>query len=306
VVLVIDEAQNLEPGVLEQIRLISNLETERDKLIQIILSGQPELEELLARPDLRQIAQRITVRYHLYPMDREDMAAYIRHRLEVAGGVAAALFSPKALELVHAYSGGYPRLVNIACDRILLAAYGDETREITPRLAQQAIAELKRRGTTSRPLRPWLLAAAILLLALAATLAWRTGLVTPPLRPDTSRLQAFNAVAAAQGRTPYRPAQGTAVPPLPRLARSRQMGVETVSGTAADLLARPLPLLLQLTLPNGQERWLALLPGQGSGIRIAPRLGKRDTVTREELAALQPDRAHILRPLGGTKPGGTP
>ena len=148
VVLVIDEAQNLEPEVLEQIRLISNLETETDKLIQIILAGQPELEELLEKPELRQLTQRITVHYHLLPMDFEDTKGYIKHRLELASG--AVIFSDKALKRLFSYSGGVPRLINIACDRVLLIGYGEGSREISSTMATTAVAELRRGGRPKR------------------------------------------------------------------------------------------------------------------------------------------------------------
>jgi general secretion pathway protein A len=150
VVLVIDEAQNLEPEVLEQVRLISNLETETDKLLQIVLSGQPELLELLGRPELRQINQRITVRYHLRPMDLEDTGKYINHRLELAGRWRAAVFTRSALKKVFRYSRGIPRLINIACDRALLVGFAEDQREITGKMAANAIAELDGGGRFSR------------------------------------------------------------------------------------------------------------------------------------------------------------
>lgn len=142
VVLAIDEAQHLEPQVLEQIRLISNLETDTDKLIQIVLAGQPELKRLLERPELRQLAQRMTVRYHLLPLDREDTAAYVHHRILVAGGAANVAFSPAAIRTLYHYSQGSPRVINIACDRALLVAYTEEARSISGRIARQAIREL--------------------------------------------------------------------------------------------------------------------------------------------------------------------
>lgn len=151
--LVIDEAQNLEPQVLEQIRLISNLETETDKLIQIVLAGQPELAELLRKPELRQVGQRIAVRYHLTAMDFDDTRTYIEHRLEVAGGWRAATFSRAALKKIFRYSGGIPRLINIVCDRALLIGYIDDSREISGPMAARAIAEVRdnrSRGRISR------------------------------------------------------------------------------------------------------------------------------------------------------------
>lgn len=142
VVLVIDEAQNLRPEVLEQLRLISNLETENDKLIQIILAGQPELEELLGRPELRQLNQRIAVRYRLKPMSMNETRDYIRRRMEVAGETGGVSFSAYAIRWIYLYTSGVPRMINILCDRALLVAYGDEKRQITSRTVTRAIREI--------------------------------------------------------------------------------------------------------------------------------------------------------------------
>lgn len=142
VVLVIDESQNLQPAVLEQIRLISNLETENDKLIQIVLAGQPELGALLARPELRQLNQRIAVRYRLKPMNMHETHAYIRHRMEVAGETGGVSFTPLALRLIYFFTGGLPRKINILCDRALLIGYGDENRRITTGIVINASREL--------------------------------------------------------------------------------------------------------------------------------------------------------------------
>ncbi len=122
VVLIIDEAQNLSVEALEQIRLLTNLETATQKLLQILLLGQPELREQLARPELRQLAQRVTARYHLTPLNVEETQAYVRHRLAVAGAVRP-LFSLLALRYLHWRSGGVPRLINVIADRALVAGY---------------------------------------------------------------------------------------------------------------------------------------------------------------------------------------
>ena len=151
VVLVIDEAQNLAPRTLEQIRLISNLETDTDKLIQIVLAGQPELDHLMARPELRQLAQRVGVRYHLLPLDFEDTRAYVNHRVAVAGGKGAAGFSRGALQRIFRRAGGVPRLINIACDRALLIGYTDEKREISTSMAKKAIREVGEFGKSVWP-----------------------------------------------------------------------------------------------------------------------------------------------------------
>ncbi len=142
VVLVIDEAQNLQPEVLEQIRLISNLETENDKLIQIILAGQPELKELLERPELRQLNQRIAVRYTLKPMSTNETRTYIRHRMDVAGETGGVSFSYYAIKWIYLYTRGVPRMINILCDRALLIAYGDERRRISSNTITRAIREI--------------------------------------------------------------------------------------------------------------------------------------------------------------------
>lgn len=152
-VLIVDEAQNLSREVLEQVRLLTNLETAKHKLLRIILVGQPELRTLLARPDLRQLAQRITARYHLPPLDREETIAYIGHRLRVAGG-RGDLFTPGALRAVHRRSGGIPRLINIICDRALLGAYGQGARRVDARLVHQATREALQDGPSGRALHP--------------------------------------------------------------------------------------------------------------------------------------------------------
>jgi len=150
VVLVIDESQNLQPDVLEQIRLISNLETENDKLIQIILAGQPELESLLARPDLRQLNQRIAVRYRLRSMSKAETRLYIRQRMEVAGETGGVSFSKCAIALIYLSTSGVPRMINILCDRTLLIAYGDERRRISAGIVLRGMWELCNRPQSLR------------------------------------------------------------------------------------------------------------------------------------------------------------
>ena len=141
VVLVVDEAQNLAPDVLEQVRLLTNLETETQKLLQIILIGQPELRKLLAREDLRQIAQRITARFHLDPLSREETYAYVRHRLRVAGATTD-VFTRGSLREIYRISGGIPRVINILCDRAMLGAYTQELHQVPASLVRRAGAEI--------------------------------------------------------------------------------------------------------------------------------------------------------------------
>ncbi|MEQ8798871.1 MAG: AAA family ATPase [Salinisphaeraceae bacterium] len=149
-VLIVDEAQNLDRDVLEQLRLLTNLETSKHKLLRIILVGQPELEELLRRPDLRQLAQRITARFHLPSLDAAQTRAYIRHRLVVAGG-NAGLFGTTACRRVHRVTGGVPRLVNTVCDRALMGAYSLGRDEVTTGMVQRAARE----SLADEPSRIW-------------------------------------------------------------------------------------------------------------------------------------------------------
>jgi len=169
VVLVVDEAQNLSPHVLEQVRLLTNLETNTQKLLQIILIGQPELRELLSRNELRQLAQRITGRYHLDPLSREETTAYVRHRLRVAGATTDIL-SHYALAEVYRLSQGVPRVINVICDRSLLGAYSMDRHRVTTSLVRSAASEVFGRRFTPHWF-PWAMSAGALLLVVAATLA---------------------------------------------------------------------------------------------------------------------------------------
>ena len=149
VVLIIDEAQNLGVKQLEQIRLLSNLETEKEKLLQIILVGQPELLDKLQLPTLRQLNQRVTVRYHLMPLDRNEMHNYIQHRLKVAtssnNSSYGIHFTDKAIDAIYESSRGTPRMVNILCDRALLAGYISETHMIDEHIVHKCIQEVGRK-----------------------------------------------------------------------------------------------------------------------------------------------------------------
>jgi general secretion pathway protein A len=140
--LLIDEAQNLSRNVLEQIRMLSNLETDREKLLQIVLIGQPELHDLLNLPSLRQLNERITIRYDLKPLNREDVQKYIEHRLSLAGGRESVKFSTAAYSLIYRFSKGNPRRINALCDRALLVAYAEDTRVIDRRIVKKAVTDM--------------------------------------------------------------------------------------------------------------------------------------------------------------------
>jgi general secretion pathway protein A len=217
IIVLVDEAQNLSIDVLEQVRLLTNLETPTQKLLQIILIGQPELRDLLDRNELRQLAQRITGRYHLKPLSREETKGYVRHRLRVAGATEE-IFTPAALREVHRLSQGIPRVINVACDRALLGAYTQETRRITPALVRLAAGEVYGR----RYLPTWLgwMAGSLAVAALAATglVGWQLMYRQVPLSstrnpPMRSASPAPDSAAAA----PHPAAPHPAPPPAPKL-----------------------------------------------------------------------------------------
>jgi general secretion pathway protein A len=142
-VLIIDESQDLTDDLLEQVRLLSNLETDNRKLLQIVLLGQPELRERLNNPRLRQLRQRITVRYHLRPLSRFEVNQYVHHRLHVSGANGTPYFTPPALWRVYHYSQGIPRLVNAVCDKALLAGFVRQSERIDFRMVGCAVRELE-------------------------------------------------------------------------------------------------------------------------------------------------------------------
>ena len=181
-VLIIDEAQNLPLPVLEQIRILSNLETDKEKLLQIILVGQLNLQPLLRSPEMRQLDQRVSIRYELSPLDRDGVSAYVAHRLAIAGGSAAVTFTVRALDEVHRLSAGIPRLINLICDRSLLAGYALRVNKITPEIVTEAAASLdlqvpraSRRGWLKR--RASLVAAAAVVLFASALAVGATAYV---------------------------------------------------------------------------------------------------------------------------------
>jgi general secretion pathway protein A len=214
-VLMIDEAQNLSAEALEQVRLLTNLETTREKLLQIILVGQPELRTLLARDDLRQLSQRITARYHLEPIHRDDTAAYIRHRLQVCGA-SDPVFSDAAIELIQKLSSGVPRLINVLCDRAMLGAFVEGKRRIEVPIVRKAASEvLPEEGLDAPGKRSWrwlLGIAALLLLAFAGYL------LTSHLQP-WSKLEPVAAMA---------PMSTESLPPLPIQRPRASAAVATV------------------------------------------------------------------------------
>lgn len=300
VVLAIDEAQNLEASVLEQIRLISNLETGKEKLIQIILSGQPELLEILKRDDMRQLSQRITVRYHLQPMDFPDTVRYISHRLEVAGGRGKVLFSRGALKRIYRHSRGLPRPINAACDRALMVAYARDTARISAGIAAAGIDDMTS-STSPYPRRRRLILIPAFV-ALAAVLAAGAYYA----RPDfADRFIASRPVGAIEARTKKGPVlsgeEGTRAPSagagkisesesarmafntlagiwnvhpisesrhldlrqIARAAQDRQLRLYTFSGNLTALIRIGYPAALEFILPGMPGKRFVSLVGMG-------------------------------------------
>ncbi|MAC33388.1 MULTISPECIES: ExeA family protein [Idiomarina] len=199
-VVLIDEAQHLRPQVLEQLRLLTNLETHDRKLLRVILIGQPELQDLLRRQELRQLAQRITARYHILPLTEQDTQRYIAYRLQVSGA-NRPLFTAAAARKAHQLTQGIPRLLNLYCDRALLAAYTESSSEVQPKHLQQAHSELNGTTGTGRarqqrsPLWRW--AGAFTLLVAAAVGSYSMVKQTTVLPPTTDADQYLAAKSLA-------------------------------------------------------------------------------------------------------------
>src|SRR6185437_5964809 len=240
VVLVVDEAQNLAPEVLEQVRLLTNLETNTQKLLQIILIGQPELRELLARNELRQLAQRITGRYHLCPLLGPETTAYVRHRLRVAGATND-IFTPHALAEVHRLSGGVPRVINIICDRALLGAYTQDRHRVTASMVRRSAQEV-----FGRRLLPWwapwgAMAASAAVIILGAVALWR-------FVPWTAERHASPVAAAShRGSVTREPAS-----PAGTATAAPGGGAVPAAGAAAAAASSP-AVLAQLLAAHGSE-----------------------------------------------------
>ena len=313
VVVLIDEAQNLPADTLEQVRLLTNLETDTQKLLQVLLLGQPELRTLLARPELRQLAQRITARFHLQPLDARETDAYLRHRWRVAGGTRFP-FDAKAVQRLHRRSGGVPRLLNVIAERALLAGYARDAISIDAALIGLAADEVLP-PTTPRKRWPWLVTAAATALAvaigvqlrdhaaaaLAAPSAPPSSAVTPPAATavtpaavDTVAAAAFAAQIQTLDMAPAPawkqlldqwalPASAITLSSTGTCAPT-QADLHCVQGSARldTLLALDRPMLLQLHAGQAHP-WVLLLGADARNVRL--RLGNRD---------LQLDRSTLL------------
>ncbi|MCP4629360.1 MAG: AAA family ATPase [bacterium] len=197
VILLIDEAQNLSKNVLEQLRLLSNLETNKEKLMQIILVGQPELSDILDSHELRQLGQRITLRYHLSPLSPKECIDYIQYRISIAAQKSGLKFDRAAYRLIYKYSRGIPRVINITCDRILLTAFGLNKQKISGSIAKDSIKELKSRGVPRKfALLNW---KKVITISAAALLILAAAIFSRPLRQGIQSW--FNPAPTQQSET---------------------------------------------------------------------------------------------------------
>jgi general secretion pathway protein A len=333
VVLAIDEVQDLETQVLEQIRLISNLETDKEKLIQIVLSGQPEFVRILKKKEIRQLSQRITVRYHLKPMDFEDTVHYIDHRLEVAGGRGGVIFSTPALKKIYSYSRGVPRLINTACDRALLAGYTRDRTRISYQIAAAGIRDLKRNTATHvRRRHPFLIPAFAMFAALFAVgvfYTWddfanrfnasqnigarenQTRGAAVATGEDFSRAmaaelgnvsesesnrQAFNKLAGSWNAAPVSESiYFDDFNKMERLARDRGLRIYVFSGNLGALLRIDYPAALELTLPGiSGKRFVSLVRMENGQFLVEPQISGRKFLLPVEIERHWSGQGYLL------------
>jgi len=252
VVVVIDEAQNLSPEALEQVRLLTNLETSKEKLLQIVLLGQPELRELLQRRNLRQLAQRITARYHLAPLGLKETHLYVRHRMQVAGAERNP-FRRGAMNALYQRSQGIPRLINIIADRALVAAFAQEKLEVTASMVHAAANEVQLGEKQVRRLHwPWLAGAAVVVLGVLLWLAFGMGKNSKP---------AESTVAVNQPQVSRPPARITALDSSnlsvkPAVAESPSESVIEPSGVSAEPMAMDVAQKQAKALAELGPQWL--------------------------------------------------
>jgi len=302
-VLVVDEAQNLDPAVLEQVRLLTNLETSRNKLLQIILMGQPELRATLARPDLRQLAQRVTARFHLNPLSREETAAYVRHRLGVAG-CYEELFPPAVIGRLRRLSRGIPRLINILCDRALLGAYVQGKRRVDRATLDQAAREVA--GETGWRAFRWRPLAAVLGGCLVVAAVWAAATVRRPARTESllpsaaaPRVPPPTGAGAPQGqapdpqgfpaasteaRTPVAPAPQAPAEEQPPPSAPKPVGEEVPPQPKAPQISQEAKQTEPAKAPSAP-----VMPGRASTPQAAPR-------SPAAPAAAAPSVAEVSRP----------
>jgi type II secretory pathway predicted ATPase ExeA len=267
-VLIIDEAQNLPLKVLEQIRILSNLETDKEKLLQIILVGQLNLHGMLRSPDLRQLDQRVSIRYELTPLDREGVGAYVTHRLTVAGGGQHVSFAPEAIDEVHRATHGIPRLINLVCDRSLLGGYSQRTGRITAEMISHAAEGLELAAQTAPPPSPRIrrgfmrrnapiLAAASVLMSAAVTGAAVTAMIYDRYVERSLHAQVPTPVPSPAS-TPIAPARRPVGPGGP--GGSDAVSRQLPAGAAVTILVGSYPVGASATAEavRGMTDWLEM------------------------------------------------
>ncbi len=294
-VLIIDEAQCLTAEALEQVRLLTNLETTREKLLQIVLVGQPELRDLLALDSLRQLAQRITARYHLLPISREETGAYIHHRLQVCGA-SDKLFTEGGIDRVHRLSQGIPRLINILCDRAMLGAFAEGRHVIDTAIVRRAAREVLPDQQVARPKArkwPWMVAAALLLALGAGAFLNR------------DRLQQIDWVALFQSSETAVVAQPPASGPGPLASADGDLQagpvVPATDAAEANRPARPSeagPLLAASSDPADPDA----PPGEAPPIEPMPTEVPQTESVEPLSAALEPVPSGVSQPTGPAGP----
>ena len=263
-VLVIDEAQNLSADVLEQLRLLTNLETRERKLLQIVLIGQPELRTLLARPDLEQLAQRVVARFHLGALSEAETARYVAHRLAVAGLVGASPFEPPLLRRIHRLTGGVPRRINLLCDRALLGAYAESRATVSRRILDRAAAEVFDRAPapSTQPRWGWGLTG-VLLLAAAGGWAWQARPVARPAAVAAAGSAAATSAVASAAASSVAAAASSAA------SAASSPAAAAVAQAAASSVPR-FDIATDLALLPRDERTLWRELAAAWGVELAP------------------------------------
>jgi general secretion pathway protein A len=313
-VLLIDEAQHLDFDVLEQIRLLTNLETNNEKLLQIVLIGQPELAQMLARPELRQLNQRITARYNLEPLNLDETGAYIQHRLQVAGmSPERIIFTPSVVRGVYRATRGIPRIINVLCDRMLMGAYGRNASRVDSSMLKLAVREvLGEQEASALPWR-WLLAGVALMLLVWAG-GWLLGKYTAatdatPARTDASvagEIEETDAAATDAAATDTAATPSIAVPaPLDAATPAAASAIEQAAAAeVVESVAPPVAGIPAAMLPadEGAARLWALntdLPAPDAPCANGGPLGlacvEGEVWTWEELSAF--DRPLLLETI---------
>ncbi len=299
-VLLIDEAQHLQFEALEQIRLLTNLETNTRKLLQIILVGQPELKVMLARPELRQLSQRVTARYQLKPFTLEETGGYIRHRLQVAGLHAnQELFPPRVVQHIQDASQGMPRLVNVLCDRILLGTYGQNKARVDMAMARQATLEVKGEddellSQNARWVWP-VTAAALVITAIGAVLWWQAQEADlASIAGSAEPLHREATLPPVASPPEPAPALTGAKPDLPAVVVADNPVAPSLPGTAEAGLPVWRPPVVAAPSPAGEQA----VPGSGA-VGAAAVDESLDIAADESVAAFESS----LQPLAEPEPG---